>query len=79
MLPDHAIHDDPTIRRVTRSPYPHHIFYEPTGDEIIIHSVRHAARNQSGAPGSSNQEVVLFFGFANYSSNGAHAIATNWN
>jgi len=45
--------DDPAIRRLTTSPYPYLIFYEPTATEIIIHAVRHGARNPSGMPGSS--------------------------
>jgi len=28
------------------------IFYEITGDEIIIHAVRHGARDPSGMPGA---------------------------
>jgi len=43
---------DPTIRRLTLLPYPFLIFYEVTNDEIIIHAVRHAARDPSGMPGS---------------------------
>jgi len=43
--------DDPTIRRMTTSPYPYLIFYEATEAEIIIHAVRHAARDPSGMPG----------------------------
>ena len=43
--------DDPTIRRMTTSPYPYLIFYEATETEIIIHAVRHAARDPSGMPG----------------------------
>jgi plasmid stabilization system protein ParE len=45
--------DDPTIRRMTALPYPYLIFYEATETEIIIHAVRHAARNPAGMPGSS--------------------------
>jgi toxin ParE1/3/4 len=45
--------DDPTIRRLTTPPYPYLIFYEPTDTEIIIHAVRHAARDPSGMPGSA--------------------------
>jgi plasmid stabilization system protein ParE len=45
--------DDPDIRRVTTSPYPYLIFYEATETEIIIHAVRHAARNPSGMPGAA--------------------------
>ena len=44
--------DDPAIRRVNTLPYPYLIFYEITASEIIIHSVRHAARNPSGNPGT---------------------------
>ena len=43
--------EDPTIRRINTSPYPYLIFYEATGDEIIIHAVRHGARDPSGMPG----------------------------
>lgn len=44
--------EDPAIRRISVSPYPYLIFYEATASEIIIHAVRHAARNPSGMPGS---------------------------
>lgn len=45
--------DDPTIRRMTTLPYPYLIFYQATADEIIIHAVRHAARNPADMPGSN--------------------------
>ena len=45
--------DDPTIRRMTTTPYPYLIFYEATDDEIIIHAVRHGARDPSSNPGSA--------------------------
>jgi toxin ParE1/3/4 len=45
---------DPTIRRMTTLPYPYLIFYEATDEEIIIHAVRHAARDPSGMPGADN-------------------------
>jgi plasmid stabilization system protein ParE len=45
--------NDPAIRRMTTTPYPYLIFYEPTETEIIIHAVRHAARDPSGMPGSA--------------------------
>jgi plasmid stabilization system protein ParE len=45
--------DDPSIRRLTTSPYPYLVFYEATDTEIIIHAVRHAARDPSGMPGSA--------------------------
>ena len=41
-----------TIRRMTTAPYPYLIFYEPTVDEIIIHAVRHSARDPFGLPGT---------------------------
>lgn len=44
--------DDPTIRRLSTLPYPFYVFYEVAGEEIIIHAVRHAARDPSGMPGS---------------------------
>lgn len=45
--------DDPTIRRMTASPYPYLIFYEATEAELIIHAIRHAARDPAGMPGSA--------------------------
>lgn len=45
--------EDPTIRRINTSPYPYLIFYEVTEDEIIVHAVRHGARDPSSMPGSS--------------------------
>jgi toxin ParE1/3/4 len=47
-----AVTDDPTIRRVTTTPYPYLVFYEATDAEIIIHAVRHSARDPSDNPGS---------------------------
>ena len=44
---------DPAIRRMTTTPYPYLVFYEATETEIIIHAVRHAARDPSGMPGSA--------------------------
>jgi toxin ParE1/3/4 len=44
--------DDPVIRRLPTPPYPYLVFYESTETEIIIHAVRHAARNPSGMPGA---------------------------
>ncbi len=44
---------DPVIRRVTITPYSYLVFYEATETEIIIHAIRHAARDPSGAPGSA--------------------------
>ena len=44
--------DDPAIRRMAASPHPYLIFYEATGAEIIIHALRHAARDPSGMPGA---------------------------
>jgi toxin ParE1/3/4 len=45
--------DDPTIRRLLTPPYPFLVFYEVTETEIIVHAVRHAARDPSGMPGSA--------------------------
>jgi len=44
--------DDPTIRRVTTTPYPYLIFYEITATEIVVHTIRHGARGPLGMPGS---------------------------
>ncbi len=44
--------DDPSIRRMTTSPYPYLIFYEVTETEIVVHAVRHGARDPSGMPGA---------------------------
>lgn len=44
--------DDPTIRRLIATPYPYLVFYEVGADEIIIHAVRHAARDPSTIPAS---------------------------
>jgi plasmid stabilization system protein ParE len=44
--------DDPVIRRLMTAPYPYLVFYEVAETEIIIHAVRHVARNPSGMPGS---------------------------
>ena len=45
--------DDPTIRRLTASPYPYLIFYEVTDAEVIIHVVRHGARDPRTMPGQA--------------------------
>ena len=45
--------NDPAIRRMTTTPYAYLVFYEATETEIIIHAVRHAARDPSGMPGSA--------------------------
>jgi plasmid stabilization system protein ParE len=43
--------NDPAIRRMTMTPYPYLI--STTGTEVIIHAIRHAARNPAGMPGSA--------------------------
>src|SRR5262245_2921392 len=45
--------DDPTIRRINTSPYPYLVFYEVAGDEIVVHAIRHGARDPLGMPGSA--------------------------
>jgi toxin ParE1/3/4 len=45
--------NDPAIRRMTAPPYPYLVFYEATATEIIIHAIRHAARDPSSMPGSA--------------------------
>jgi plasmid stabilization system protein ParE len=44
--------EDPNIRRINTSPHPYLIFYEIADDEIVIHAVRHGARDPSGMPGA---------------------------
>lgn len=44
--------NDPTIRRAVATPFPYLIFYEVTDREIVIHALRHGARDPSGMPGS---------------------------
>jgi plasmid stabilization system protein ParE len=46
-----ATTDDPTIHRLSTAPYPYLVFYEIAQEEIIIHAVRHAARDPSTMPG----------------------------
>jgi plasmid stabilization system protein ParE len=43
--------NDPAIRRMTTTPYPYLVFYKATETEVVIHAVRHAARDPSGMPG----------------------------
>jgi toxin ParE1/3/4 len=38
---------------MTTTPYPYLVFYEISETEIIIHAVRHAARDPSGMPGAA--------------------------
>jgi plasmid stabilization system protein ParE len=45
--------NDPSIRRLTITPYPYLVFYEATEKEIIIHAVRYAAQNPSRMPGNA--------------------------
>jgi toxin ParE1/3/4 len=42
-----GVTDDPVIRRMTTTPNPYLIFYQVTDAEIIIHAVRHGARDPS--------------------------------
>jgi toxin ParE1/3/4 len=46
--------NDPAIRRIGATPYPYLIFYQPTESEIIIHAIRHSARDPSSMPGSGS-------------------------
>ena len=39
------------LRRITATPYPYVIFYEVTDEEVIIHAVRHGARDPASMPG----------------------------
>jgi plasmid stabilization system protein ParE len=44
--------DDPAIRRMTTLPYPYVIFYEATEAGLVIHAIRHSARDPSSMPGA---------------------------
>jgi toxin ParE1/3/4 len=44
---------DPVIRRLPITPYPYLVFYEIAATEVIIHAVRHVARDPSDMPGSA--------------------------
>jgi len=46
--------DDATIRRIGATPYPYMIFYEVTVDEVIIHAIRHGARDPADMPGAES-------------------------
>ena len=39
------------LRRIVTAPYPYLIFYEATDEEVIIHAVRHGARDPTSMPG----------------------------
>jgi toxin ParE1/3/4 len=43
---------NPEIRRMPTTPYPYVVFYEVANDEVIIHAVRHGARDPSANPGA---------------------------
>ena len=45
--------DNPVIRRLATPPYPDVVFYDATETEIVIHAVRHQARNPSGMPSAA--------------------------
>ena len=44
--------DDPLTRRMTAARHPYLVFYEIGEHEIIIHAVRHSARDPGTMPGS---------------------------
>ena len=41
------------IRRLVASPYPYLIFYEVAENAVVIHAIRHGARNPNEMPGAS--------------------------
>jgi toxin ParE1/3/4 len=45
---------DAAIRRINASPYPYLVFYEIEDDGIVIHAVRHAARDPAAMPGTNS-------------------------
>ncbi len=38
------------LRRIVASPFPYLIFYQVTEDELVVHGVRHSARQPSSMP-----------------------------
>ena len=48
-----ALTEDHVMRRLATPPYPYLIFYQVTETEIIVHAIRHAARNPSDMPGAT--------------------------
>ncbi len=46
--------DEEGIRRINARPFPYLIFYEHQGDEIVVHAVRHGARDPADMPGSDS-------------------------
>ena len=42
--------DDSAIRRMVATPYPYLAYYEVAAGEIVIHTIRHAARDQWSKP-----------------------------
>jgi plasmid stabilization system protein ParE len=48
--------EDPSIRRINTSPYPYLIFYEIADDEVVIHAVRHGARDPASMPGAGGSQ-----------------------
>jgi plasmid stabilization system protein ParE len=45
---------NPRLRRIAVTPYPYLVFYEARDDEIIIHAVRHGARDPASMPGEGS-------------------------
>jgi toxin ParE1/3/4 len=43
--------DEPSIRRLRAALYPYIVFSEVAVDEIVIHAIRHTARDPAGMPG----------------------------
>jgi plasmid stabilization system protein ParE len=50
--------DDPTIRRLVITPYSYLVFYEATEREIVIHAIRHSARDPSSMLGRMTNEAT---------------------
>jgi plasmid stabilization system protein ParE len=47
------------VRRVMATPYPFLVFYEVGDDEIVVISVRHAARDPASMPGESDVRSTI--------------------
>jgi toxin ParE1/3/4 len=51
--------DDPAVRRVVLRPYPYLAFYEASEAEVLILTIRHAARDPRTMPGAGPEGEAL--------------------
>ena len=51
--------DEPSIRRLVVRPFPYLVFYEVASSEIVVHAVRHAARDPETMPSARQSDYRL--------------------